>query len=321
MARIVIFGDFWPDGQGHFFQPGKGWDGITRAFNHFGHEYLAINMRDKKLTFPKIAERVLLFMPQVWWIRIKEGLAFLAWWSHQGYPRPEKVVYHFCDLRAPEGVSSIWPVKEPVIDPSKVHGLIDVLFLANSGQLAEYQEAYQIPRGYFLPHFYVPEVLYPIETQKRYDIGFVGAIDFSIYHYDRTKLLIALKDIYGDRLAVRERGVWGKNLALFYSQCKIVLGPGCGLNVRHNTSDRFVLALGCGAFYLYQYFAGAEDLMPPTTAIPWHTQDMLCHLIDFYVDNDESTRQVIARRGLALAIERYTHVQVIGKALSLLGMR
>lgn len=320
--RITLFGDLWLDTctahPRRYLQPGRQYDGITRAFEHFGIEYQPVNVRAPDFDLEQTARSVFDFGASTWWIRAKEGLAFLAWWHKQGYPKPETVVYHFVDLRAPEGVTSVWPIKAPVIDPQSVHGLIDVLFLVNTEQLEQYKQAYQIPRAYFLPQFYVPEVLKPIDTPKVYDVGFVGGMGDTPLHSERTRVLLSLKERLGDRMCIIESGCYGADLALFYSQCKIVLGASIDPdNVAHYTSDRMAYALGCGAFYLYRWFPGCQDLVPVLTAESWRDERELQLSVDYYLAHNE-LREAIAKRGHQLALERYTHLEVIGYALETL---
>jgi len=309
MTRIALFGDLGT------VTAGREYDGLLRAFEHFGHPCLPIDVRAADWSFEQTEAELADFGASLWWVRAKEGLVFLTWYC-QRHPKPETVVYHFVDLRAPEGVDSDWPIKRPVINPESVHGLIDVLFLVNTAQLSEYQLAYQIPSAYFLPQFYVPDVLHPLDIPKTVDVGFVGGMSHPL-HKRRTEVLLRLQDYLGSTMQIVQSGCYGSDLAEFYSQCKIVIGMCATNQVAHYSSDRMVYALGCGAFYLAEYFAGFYDLMPQGTAVAWLDFAHLVEQVRFWLVNNE-LRETVARRGHNLALEQYTHIAVIGRAFELL---
>lgn len=297
--------------------PGFPWDGQYRAWKALGHDVMHVDIRGEGKNYEDLRDRLLAFAPELVWIDLKDGLPFLIRLVGDVGVRTFRTLYWFRDLRAPEGVSTPVPIKPPRVDPEKVWGLIDCLFLVAGGELLhQHQQAYKVPRACFMPMFCVPEVSYRRDVPQVHDIVFTGGMDGSLWHRGRTRLIKRMSKRYSVR--VRNNAI--VDLAEFNSSGKIVFGAGVvgeepAFQPLYCTSVRFWLALACGACYVCQWFPGIDRLVRNHEHLVWWKDEReLYQVLDYYLAHDEE-RERIGRNAQALAHDKHTHVERIQNIL------
>jgi SAM-dependent methyltransferase len=274
-----------------YTQLGFHWDGQARAFKQLGHETLLLDIR-KDTNYENLRSKILDFQPDFLWCGIKDCIPFLQWMAadiDDLRRNSTKVIYWYCDLRRP--------------DPTDLGSLIDFLFLSNAGQLEDYRKAYGIENVFYMPQACTPSFMHRLNIPEIYDIGHAGSLSYGI-HNRRTALLKKLS---------REQNIIVKDnvrnyISNFYSQCKLVFGSNPDYTKYLYTSNRFFIALGCGALYLCEWFPGIEKLVKNQEHLVWFkTKNDLYHLIDYYLKNNEK-RHEIRKNAQKLAHEKHTYI-------------
>ena len=284
-----------------YTQLGFHWDGQARAFKELGYKTLLLDIRKDK-NYENLRAKILDFQPDILWLGLKDCLPFIEWMEKdikKLRKKGSKVIYWFCDLREPE--------------PINLSDLIDVMFLSNAGQIEDYRKAYNLEKVYYMPQACTPAFMHRLNLQKVYDIGFTGSLAGD-FHRKRAKLLKKLSRKYNIIIKNDIRN----NIANFYSKCRIVFGMNPDFNKYLYTSNRFFVALGCGAFYLCQWFPGIEKLAENHKHLVWFkNEEELFKLIDYYLKHDEK-REEIAKNGQKLAHSKHTYVHRIQNMLDII---
>lgn len=295
--RIVALGEYWK--QRH--RVGLWWDSQARAFEAFGHQTMLVDIRQEE-DWDALSDRVRAFGPDLLWIALKEGLAFLLHYCRR-YPRTFRTLLWFVDLRSPEGQPGPWPVKTPIVDPAEVHGKLDFLFLSNAGQLDAYRKAYRPDLACYMPQCFGPEALRRVRVPEFYNIGFTGCCRADCrWHSDRARLIRRLSEAWP--VEIRD-DLYGDALAQFYGECRIVLGVDATDKIALYQSNRIWNATGCGAFYLTCYIPGLERLAENHRHLVWfHNTDEMIGLAAYYLDHDEE-REQIRRNARAWALQKH----------------
>jgi len=276
---------------------GFGWDEIPRAMDELDIDYLLLdgtrNM-DKKA----LQKAILDYRPDYILLILKETVPLLFDIILQLKKMGTKVLYWFSD---PEQ-----PLKQDL------SSAIDVMFLTNRGQLDEYREAYSLKRVYYMPQGISPYSMYRRNIPEIFDVGFTGAVSKVPLHSTRRKIF----DEIGRRYIFVARNNVRNNIPEFYSQSKIVLG-GSDFDYELYTSNRFYVALGCGACYLTKKFKSIELLAENRKHMLWfENQRELFDILDYYVTHD-SERSAIRKRAEKWALERHTYAHRIKNMLDI----
>ena len=270
------------------------WDGQSRAFRELGYEVLLLDIRKDK-NYKNLRSKILDFKPDIMWLGLKDCFPFIKWMSEDVKSLRKKgciVLYWYCDLREPE-----------LTDFSK---LIDIMFISNAGQIKEYKKAYNINNVHFMPQACTPTFMYDLNLNKEYEIGFAGS-SFYRFQTERIKLLNKLKK--ESKIVIRNKV--RNNIANFYSKCKIILGVNSDIVTYLYTSNRFYVAIGCGAFYLCEWFPGIEELAKNHSHLVWFkTEEELFRQIDYYLKHDKE-RELIQKNAQELAHSKHTYVHRI----------
>jgi len=272
---------------GRYNQLGFGWDEIPRAMEKLGLDYLLIEgMRN--LDIKAVHRAILSYKPDYILLILKETVPLLFDILPDLKKIGTKIIYWFCD---PEH-----PVKQDLGD------MIDVMFLSNRGQLHEYKEAYNIKRIYYMPQGASPYIMYRRNIPEICDVGFTGALSKARLHNTRREIFEEL----GKRFTISIKNNVRNNVAEFYSQSKVVLG-GSDFDCELYTSNRFFVALGCGACYVTKKFRGIELLTKNKKHLLWfENKDELFDILNYYLFHD-TERNKIREAGYRLAMEKHTY--------------
>jgi len=277
-----------------YTQLGFHWDGQVRAFNELGYETLLLDIR-KDTNFANLKAKILEFHPDILWCGLKDCLPLMQWMARdikQLKKRGCKVIYWYCDPREPESLD--------------LENLVDIMFLSNAGQIKDYQKAYNIKKIYYMPQACTPAFMYRLNLPERYDIGFSGVLENNFYK-KRTRVLKKLSEKYN---VVTKNDV--RNcISNFYSKSRITFGMNPDFDQYLFTSNRFFVALGCGAFYLCEWFPGIERLVKNHVHAVWFkTEGELFDLLGYYLENKEE-REEIRKNAQTLAHGKHTYTQRI----------
>ena len=296
--RICGMGAFVSNG---YTQLGFHWDGQTRAFRELGFQTLFLDIRKNK-NYEILRQKILDFEPDILWCGLKDCLPFIKWMENDVKKlrnRGTKVIYWYCDIREPE--------------PINLHNLVDVMFLSNSGQIEEYKKAYSIDRIYYMPQACSPQFMHRLDFPEIYDIGFAGTVN-GFLHERRGKILKKLSKKY--KVAIKNSV--RNNISNFYSRCRIVFGMNPAINSHLYTSNRLFIALGCGAFYMCEYFPGIEKLANNREHLVWfEDKKELYYLIDHYLKK-EAKREKIRKSAQFLAHSKHTYTARIQNMLDII---
>lgn len=292
--RVCAIGQYLMNRYNHL---GFGWDEIPRAMDELGIDYLLLEgMRnmDKKALHKAILD----FRPDYILLVLKETVSLVLDIMPQLKSMGTKVLFWFSD---PEH-----PVKK---DLSSV---IDVMFLTNRGQLDEYRDAYNLKRIYYMPQGSSPYSMYRRDMPEIFDVGFTGAVSKVPLHTTRRKIFDEMRRRYN----FLARNNIRNNVPEVYSQSKIVFG-GSDFDYELYTSNRFYVALGCGACYLTKKFRGIELLTENKKHVLWFQgQGELFDILDYYLNHDRE-RAVIKKAAAKLALEKHTYAHRIRNILDI----
>ncbi|MBU4312026.1 MAG: glycosyltransferase [Candidatus Omnitrophica bacterium] len=266
---------------------GFDWDSAPRCFEKLGMEYLLIDgMRN--LEFKKIREAIVSFRPDYLLVILKDTLPIIKEMKEDLKSMGTRVIYWFCDPEHPK--------KEDMSD------VINTMFLTNRGQVEEYKNAYNLKKVFYMPQGFGPYAQHRLELPEIYDVGFAGAISSAPLHRTRKELIDAMSRRYN----VKTNNAVRNNIAEFYSQSKTVFGAS-DFNSELYTSNRFYVALGCGACYITKKFQGIELLAKNKEHVLWfEDKKELFDILDYYLSHD-SERNMIREAASKLAMERHTY--------------
>lgn len=296
-------------------QLGFHWDGQMRAFRELGFETLLL---DIYRNYENLRAKILEFSPDILWLCTKYCLPLIDSMKKDLEKIGCTIMYWFCDLRAVEGIRSNIPLQNLIINPKKIGPLLDYIFLSNVGQIQDYKSGYEVENVYYMPQACTPSFHHSVNKKKKYDITFVGAIGKAWQHKERTKLIRKISHHYDINLRSDVRN----NIAELYSSSKIVFGADLTYGKPYSPylccSNRIFIALGCGAFYLCQYFPGLERLAENHKHLVWFkTEKELFELIDYYLSNDDE-REKIRKNAEDLAHSKHTYVHRIQNILDII---
>lgn len=274
------------------------WDSIPRALEHLDMDYLLIEgMRNKSID--EIGEAILSFRPDYILVILKETMPVVHNISAQLKEIGAKVIFWFMD--------PVYPKEEDL------SGIVDFMFLSNRGQIGEYKKIYHLDNVFYMPQGIGAYTMHRRDYLKEiYDIGFTGAISKEPLHRTRSELMRRLRMRYN----VKIRNDVRNNIAEFYSRSKIVFGVS-DFDYELYTSNRFFVALGCGACYLTKKFDGIELLARNKEHILWFESEVeLYDIVDFYLSHDKE-RNEIRQNAQRLAHDRHTCINRLRNMLDI----
>lgn len=270
-----------------YTQLGFTWDGVPRAFERLGMDYLLFEgMRN--LEYKKIQEAIFSFKPHYLLIILKDTLPIVLDIKKELKSMGTKVIYWFCDPEQPK--------------TKDLSGIIDTMFITNRGQLGEYKDAYNLERVYYMPQGFDPYTQHRLNMPEEWDVGFAGVASDVPLHKTRKALIQALEKRY----TLKRSNTSRNNIAEFYAQTKTAFGAS-DFDYALYTSNRFYVALGCGACYVTKKFKGIELLAENRKHLLWfETKQELFDILDYYLSHD-SEREKIRQNAARLALEKHTY--------------
>jgi len=266
-----------------------------------GYETLLLDIRMDR-NAENLRNKILDYQPDILWLGLADCISLIKYMKNDiKYIRKKgsKVIYWFYGLRNPETID----LKE----------LVDIMFISSASQIEDYRKAYNIEKVYYMPQACTPAFMHSVQLPEVNDIGFAGSLTKGI-HEKRMKLLQELSRKYNLKVTNTARN----NISNFYAKCKIVLGMNPDLLKELCTFNKFFVALGCGAFYLCEWFPGIEKLADNHKHLVWfRDEEELINLIEYYLEND-MRRQQIMQNAEELAHSKHTYVRRIQNMLDII---
>ncbi len=272
-------------------QLGFHWDGQKRAMCKLGYDSFFWDIRKNK-NFKEIKKQFLKYNGDILWLGLSDCLPLIQWMKDDiiKYRKSGgKVIYWFCDFKKPKQQ-----------DFSK---LIDFVFITNAGQIEEYKKAYRVKNVFYMPQAVLPEFMHYLPLKEKYDIAFAGNI-FKGVHENRYKLLKILRDKFKVTASNKVRN----RISNFYSESRLVFGANQDdVTPYLYTSNRFFVAIGCGACYFFEYFPGAEKLVENHNQAVWFKNEQeMVELASYYLEHEEE-RMTIRKNAQKLAHQKHSY--------------
>lgn len=182
--------------------------------------------------------------------------------------------------------------------------------------MADWLNKFSNTRSYYIPAGVFHEECYSLDLPKKYDVVFVGSKGYHKEWKYRPELIEWLKDTYkdrffhfgGDGLGV----VRGHELNKVYAQSKVVIGDTLCPNFiyPYYFSDRLFESVGRGAFTIFPYIKGIEEMYNNDELITYTYNDLeeLRSKIDYYLHN-ETERAKIQKRGFERTKKDHTYIK------------
>jgi spore maturation protein CgeB len=207
-------------------------------------------------------------------------------------------------------------------DPKKgVAGLLPILDLAltTAPEAVQWYQKENVP-ALFFPEGSSLDFYHPLNIEKKYDVGFVGA------NYGYRKEIVQKIEKAGINITTFGKGWENGKLPLdktneFFNQCKIVLGAG----TIGYCKDFFSLKLRdfdgplSGSMYITTYNQDLEELFEEDELVMYKTLDELVDKIKYNLENEQE-RKIIAKKGFEKVKNYYTYEQTLRKVFLTVGI-
>lgn len=268
-------------------QLGFDWDGIPRAMDELGYEYILLEgMRN--MDYKVLHKAILIYKPDYILLVLKETLPILVDIARDLKRMGTKTIFWFTDPDTP------WHMD--------MNGVLDYMFLSNTGQLENYKEAFNIKNVYFMAQPCTPSIMQRCNLPEIYDIGFTGALSKDKLHDTRRKVIRELSSKYN--VAVRNN--MRNHVSEFYSQSKIVFGAS-DFKYELYTSNRIFVAMSCARAYLTNKFPGIERLFENRKHLLWfENYSEVMDIVEYYLKHD-SERNKIAENAAKVVHAKHTY--------------
>ena len=146
------------------------------------------------------------------------------------------------------------------------------------------------------------------QKKRKYDIGFAGSVTGHPSLKERSALLQRLKKNFN--LKIEDRTLVGAAVSDFYQDCTVVLNQA----VKNDLNMRIPEALMSGRPLLTPNVDGLEEYLDKDKHAAIYTLDNIEHKLTVLLENTEE-REAMARRGQALAEEKYSYQACAKKML------
>lgn len=156
-----------------------------------------------------------------------------------------------------------------------------------------------LPPGVYDKEAYLSDVYN--SSEFKHDIVFTGSRGYHPEWKYRQQLIDWLRANYGERFEHYgndgKRVVRGAELNDLYASTKIVIGDSLNIGFKYPyyTSDRLTETTGRGAFVIYPYIKGIEDMFVLNKELVTYEYgdfEGLQKLIDYYLEHDESRERI-----------------------------
>lgn len=268
-------------------QLGFDWDGIPRAMDELDYDYILLEgMRN--MDYKALHKAILNYKPDYILLVLKETLPILFDIAKDLKKIGTKTIFWFTDPDTP------WQMD--------LNGVLDYMFLSNTGQLEDYKKAFNIKNVYFMAQPCTPSIMRRCNLPEIYDIGFTGALSKDKLHDTRRKVISELSGRYN--VAVRNNT--RNHVSEFYSQSKIVFGAS-DFKYELYTSNRIFVAMSCARAYLTNKFPGIERLFENKKHLLWfENYSEVMDIVDYYLKHDHE-RNKIAENAAEITHARHTY--------------
>lgn len=282
--KVFVIGDYTLH-QHDFFH----WGGQIRGIKENGYDVVAYDIyRNPDLNL--LATAIKDSKPDYILIGVREGLDPVREIYDDIKHLDAKILYWYCDPST--------PIKRDL------KGVIDFMFLSNSGQIDEYKKQFGIDNVYYLPQAFSPHVMYRCPMPEIYDIAFAGSVCPIALHESRKRHLDRLSSVYNVERTNKVRTMINE----LYNSSKLVYG-GSDFPYELYTSNRFFIALGCGSAYLCSKFEGIEKLVENRKHVLWfESDDEMMELAQYYIESDRE-RNTLRENAYRLALEKHTYAK------------
>lgn len=284
--RVCVLGQFLLYRYHHL---GLDWDGLPYAMDQLGWDYLLLESM-RNIDYERLRDAIVKYQPEYLFLMLKENLPFVEYMKDDLKRMGTKTIFWYCDPDDP------WAWK------MDLNGVVDHMFLSNSGQLDEYKRALNLTNVHYMTQAITPYIMYHHALPEKYDVAFLGALSKASLHNTRRLAVEAM----AARFNVAVRNNIRNHVSEFYAQSKFAFG--CSdFDAELYTSNRFWVALGCGTTYLTNKFSGVEKLVRNHEHALWFENiDELISLIDYYLQHDDK-RIAIGRNAAQLALKKHTY--------------
>ncbi|MBU1853243.1 MAG: glycosyltransferase [Candidatus Omnitrophica bacterium] len=248
-------------------QLGFDWDGVPRAMDELGYDYILLEGL-RNMAYKELHNAMFSYKPDYIFLMLKETLPILFDISEDLKKIGAKTIFWFTDPDEP------WDVD--------LKGVLDFMFLSNTGQIESYKKAFNIDNIYFMAQPCTPSIMHYCKLPEIYDIGFTGALSNVVLHNTRRQVLMDLSSKYN--VAIRNN--MRNNVSEFYSQSKIVFGAS-DFKYDLYTSNRIFVAMSCARAYLTNKFPGIEKLVKNRHHVLWFEDySEMASIVDYYLKHD-----------------------------------
>lgn len=149
-------------------------------------------------------------------------------------------------------------------------------------------------KTYFFPNTYPDDLIYPLNLEKIYDVGFCGNIN------NRGGWLDQIKNKYNLKI---DEFVIGHDMVESINKYKIHFNR----NISNDLNYRTFETLGCGTFLLTNNTPGLDILFElGNHLVTYNSENDLMEKINYYLNN-ENERNVIAQNGYNHVINNHTY--------------
>lgn len=282
--RICAIGQYIMN---RYNQLGFNWDGIPRAMDELEYDYMLLegmrNMDNKILR-----KAILEYKPEYILLLLKENLPLLLDIAGDLKKIGTKTIFWFTD-----------PDKAWQMD---LNGVLDFMFLNNTGQIEDYKKCFNIKNVHFMAQPCTPSIMHKCNLPEIYDVGFAGALSKDRVHDTRRKVMSELSDKFKTAVTKHTRN----NISEFYSQCKIVFGAS-DFKYELYTSNRIYVAMSCARLYLTNKFPGIERLFENKKHLLWFEDyNEVVPLAQYYLRHDNE-RNNIAMNAAKIVHAKHTY--------------
>lgn len=151
-------------------------------------------------------------------------------------------------------------------------------------------------KTYYFPNAYSDELIYPLNVNKIYDVGFCGS------YSNRYEWVSGISNIFNMKI---DEFVIGTDMVNAINSYKIHFNRNVGSDVNYRTFE----TLGCNTFLLTNITPGLDILFDDGNhLVTYTTQDDLYDKIRYYLNND-TERITISKNGYNHVLENHTYTK------------
>jgi hypothetical protein len=167
-------------------------------------------------------------------------------------------------------------------------GILNIDILLNSSE--QYIKYFNVKKSYWFPNAYPDELIYPMDIEKTFDLGFCGNDRPEIHYLDKFNIK---KDLF----------VLGDDMVKSINSYKIHFNK----NIRDDINYRTFETCGCKTFLLTNYTPNLEKLFDiGKELITYNNLSEVDDLVKYYLENEDE-RNKIAEAGYLRVKSEHTY--------------